>query len=219
MQISLNPKQFVPMWFLGEPKNIKLSLTMTEPGPVEINFFDLQIEDQKRILNDLFTGVLTSDVRFDELLKAFKDRQKQVEKVVEKPAPLQEKPVTETSAKPRKPYVRVEDQIDIKAKSLVKGSFPAIRSALHQDGTDIRLIRKVYEYEQQKKRPRKSVIDWLGEKLRKVEKDLAVKLESVSEKQKPKPSRDIADMYEVVDEDEEVVNFVIDNSTNNETIE
>lgn len=66
MKIKLS--EFGPtMWFLGEPKKLVLSLTFKNPGPVDIEFAQLNSVDQNKLLKAIRTGIIESDVSFHEL--------------------------------------------------------------------------------------------------------------------------------------------------------
>lgn len=217
MELSLNPKRPLPMWFLGKPKEIKVSLTMVNPGPVEVDFSSLERGEQEKVLIGLKDGVLTSDVPFQELYKYWKETEpKKEEKEAEEKIVEQQQDVPILPKAKSQGPITVEDKLDHRADIIVERSFPAVRTALKN--ADIRLIRKVYQREEKKLHPRVSVLNWLMKKLRKHETEVATQLRKVQEANK-KPPRKITNMFEIVEDESEVVELIIDRTQKNETIE
>ena len=221
MQVKLS-KRGPAMWFLGEPRKIKYSLNFAEPGPIKVDFGKLEIEEQRKLLIDLYNKVIETDSSLEELRETYNNNQS-TKLAKEQPAAVKEyldkqkaikKVAREIGDKEKK---RKEgDKFNERCDYLSKKSLRVIK-ATTQNEADIKFVRALLSREEEKKKPRGSVCDYLKERVRKLQQDLIIRLNSEGEETQVPLEKDQFN-FDVHDEDQKVISFVIDNSKENETM-
>lgn len=190
MQITLTDLG-PPIWFLGEPKNLIVSLNFANPGPVELDFTKLERVHQQRVLLALQNGYLESDIPFQEIYECYTKSAPPAPKMVA-PDEIASAPVANTVAATTKLLAdqrlqieaeRQEKEEKIKEKCLLKlkGSVVAAVSNLVGE-EDPRYLRMLISYEQQGKN-RKMVIRKIRERIKRIEDGLAKKITKETEDQ------------------------------------
>lgn len=222
MQIKLTDNA-PPMWFLGQPGKIKISLNFTNPGPVEIDFSKLTHEEQKKILVDLQDGKISSDVDFASLYQQWATNKPSIpEPPTQVKEYLQHQKLSREQSKRLKATVdrqKREEKFQERVAYLSKKNAKSIRAAL-KDENDIRLVRALLDAELARKRIRASVKDFLEEMLRKLQKEIVINIESSENKPSihiPKhlvPEETIS--FDVVESEQEVIQFTPEDLINSE---
>lgn len=160
-----------PFWFLGEPRDIRVSLTMTDPGPIEVDFDALADVERTKIMADLQRGIVESDVPFPTLHEVCLRLQAPPPPSVEAEAHLAQQQRYEAAQKALKQQVAKEKKVkkfNERVDYLSKLGVRAVRAAL-QDESDIRLLRAIREKEALKKRPRKSLMNFIEDKIKRIQ--------------------------------------------------
>lgn len=165
MQLKLTDRG-PSMWFLGEPKNLIVSLTFVNPGPVEIDFDSLDEGQQNKILIGLRDGALESDAPFQQLYQTWaKER-------VTTPPPNQELQTTSPSPT-QKEMSKLEAQVQQREQRfqercdyLLTQSVRAIQVGLRNEDS-IAFLQRMVQAELQGKR-RKGLLTFLKEKIKRL---------------------------------------------------
>lgn len=185
MQIQLNVDAS-PMWFLGEPKNIVLSLNYQQPGPVEVDFDELEESLQKKLLISIRDGIIISDISFQNLYQVWlKSRPTVEETPPEDPqAAMREaiaRQAAERVAKREKELREKEEKFQKRCRQITEQSLRALKTMINEE-KDERTVRHVLAIEEQEKQ-RSMVIRFLHEKLRQIEAKRARDIERKTKKQ------------------------------------
>lgn len=168
MQISLGATN--PMWFL---LSRGLNLSISAPGPLEVDWASLSTEEKKQILYGLQWGHIKTDLTTEAIAKITLDvsaRASELEKVA---APV----VATTPNKPTEPYITIDGAVLIPEKVIL---FPnkRLRIVVEELNTgDLRFLRHMLELEAKGKK-RSKVLGILHKKLE------ALQAEVVSEVKK-----------------------------------
>lgn len=177
MQVTLTDMG-PPMFFLGDPRNLILSLSFANPGPVELDFDSLERIQQQKILSALQNGHLESDIPFQELYEGFS-------KSAPPKAPTPISPVADKIIETTKMLAEQRSELQSKRQEkeeklkekciyhLSKGSTWAIKSLSHEE--DPRYLRMLLATEQAGAN-RVSVLVKIKTRLKRVETELAVKI-------------------------------------------
>lgn len=184
MRLQLAPKG-PPVWFLGEPRKIRVSLSFQTPGPVEIDFTTLTLKEQKQVLHSLRLGHITSDVPLAELLSLHEQTQPKEAP----PPPVQQylaKQEKENTAalllKQKATKEQKDQQLAERCAYLVKQSVKAIKAVVSKS-EDTRFLRVLLTAEKEAK-ARATVVSYIEEQIRKVQYEVALKMEQAA-KQPP----------------------------------
>ena len=207
------------MWFLGSPDKIKVALTIKNPGPVDVNFSELDEQEQKKVLLGLKNRILECDSSFEDLYKIYKAVQvKQVEEV-EKTEEVrrflerqQEREEENKILKVEAQYQKRKDKIRDRSAYLTNKSNKAIQSALSKEN-DIDMFRAMLDLENMRKRPRVSVVNYLQEHIRKFEAQIIASIENDKRQIRGLPR---GEDFIIIEDDGEEIELVIDNSPENE---
>jgi hypothetical protein len=179
MQIYLNlAEDGPPFWFLGDPKRLTVSLTYQEPGPIEVEFSNLTMPDQKKILQSIQAGQIESNVPWADMYVEY-------EKVFSKAAPVRIEP-QEPTPKPTG-AVQAIPSVDLrvakeaafqeKCQKIVKEKLSQLKESLKKE-KDIRTLRTIRDLELQKKSPRTSVVNFINLELRKLQSGIIEEIEN-----------------------------------------
>jgi hypothetical protein len=170
------------MWFLGDPKNIKISLNFKEKGPVEVDFSALPLSEQQQILLSLQQGTITSDTAFQDLLAHFRKQQ-------EKEAPKPVAPVVQKVDEKEKELEAIkaaaqerQNQIEKKCKKMAKQSMRALQASIEKE-RDVKVLRSFMEVEKANK-DRETILRLLETRIRECQKEVVLEIEA-EKKNKP----------------------------------
>jgi hypothetical protein len=176
MQIELIQGQ--AMWFLGEPQKLKVSLTLANPGPISLDFNLLNKIEQKQVLLGIRGGKIRSDISFDELFQEYNKEilesppPPEVKKYLDKQASVQDHQKQTKAVKQEKERrQKIQERCDYLKKQTIRG----VKSVLSKE-KDIRLLRAFLEIERKNKN-RVSVIEFVEQKIRKFQKEVAVNID------------------------------------------
>ncbi len=219
VELSLNVDK-CGMWFLGQPRQTKVSFTFASPGPTQIDFAKLEKQEQEHLLRALQTNKINSSVLFTDLYQIY------IEMHTKAPEPSQE--VTnylaatekqkehETALKQLKQREKREADLDSRCASIIKLSVRALKSCLAKE-QDVRILRKIRALELQKgpQKSRRSILDFLDERIRKLTMDYQEQI--VKELEKSANSKPLVDpykpydkiSYEVEETEEDVIQFAL----------
>lgn len=207
MQIKLS-QLGPPMWYLGEPKNIRVSLTFSKPGPVEIDFASFTKEEQVKVLVGIRDGQLESDVTFQELYHQWANHQPAVPPEPDNPyiEPIQAR-LNEARLKLEASRREKEDKGKQRCLYLLAKSVRAIKAAITSI-TDRQLIHMMLLTEKAGK-ARKGVTAALEKKMRqlivKEQMSVAKKVSKATKAQlKQDPAKETI-VFDVVESEQETV--------------
>jgi hypothetical protein len=209
MQIKLR-EYGPPMWFLGEPKAIKLSLTYLKPGPENIDFEKLTLQDQAHILRGIRDEIVEVDTPYEVLHKQYTNNIPPMA-VPPQPAVQAAQPVAQET--PKESIVEIrrekEEKFQRRCEHISKQSARVLKAALK--GTeDIRLARQVLHLETLG-RNRTSVRDYLKGLIQKLQGEVTLKMK---ESESEKPLKNVIPVdplgYEVIEEDQETVTIAVE---------
>lgn len=221
IQLQLNLEK-VSMWFLGDPKDVKVSLNFANSGPVDVDFLTLSDSEQIKILNDIQRNVLFCNMSFQDLYQVYlrgktptpekttisesMDTEVQIEVLpVPKDKPPSDKPIYIVDDEKIKKVFQKRTE---KCKELVKQSFKQLKVSLEKE-KDISILRDLRKIEEEKKKPRKAILSLIEEELKKRGlKNLEVI--KTEESLKNKPSDPLSYDQVVIESDEEIVFFSAD---------
>lgn len=172
IKLSFNMDSKRGLWYLGAPRPApKLILSSVEPGPIDVNFKGLTLEEQAHVLNGIQRGDIMADMSFDSLYQHY------VNSLPPEPeAPPEVKSYLETVEQKREEVrtlkkaakeSKKEDDIKARCASITKQSVKALKYLIRQE-QDIRVLRTLLVLETQKpaKKQRASIVDLLNEKIR-----------------------------------------------------
>jgi hypothetical protein len=193
-----------PMWFIGVKPNIKVALTFMEPGPVEIDLDTLTQEEATHILLGVSEGKLESSVLYKDLYTYY------INRFATSKEPSLQQPVTQTTSssivnKTAFEQKKTEDEVIIKkCQSLAKQSVRVVKSTLSRE-TNFRMIKLMQKIEQENQN-RRSVIDFLNEKIERVNKQV------ISEVERAATTPTVIDPYQPYDK----INFEVEEAIEQE---
>jgi hypothetical protein len=216
IQIRLTEHTLVPVWFLGDPGNLKVSLNYKEPGPVLLDFTLLTSPEQKSLLGALQKGVIETEAEFNDLYSIYVDQQspppalpEPSEEVKEYLDKVEEHKKVEQQQKAQKKQVKIEQKFAEKCEFLHKKSLRALKSALK--GTpDTRLLQTLLRMEKNRKKPRVGHLKYLTEKLGKVHEQINLKIANTTPVDPRLVQRKETMSFDVVELDQEEVTVDLD---------
>lgn len=198
--ISIQPDSNLAMWFLGpNSKEIQVSLTFENPGPVEIDFEELCVQEQQQVLRDLKMRKIKSSVKYDDLFANFAAKYKPK---LSQPKNEQQVALLKKIEEHKQRQMKVEERINY----LLKQSTRAIKATL-KDEKDSKVLRMVQQLEQ-KGRHRKLVLVYLQERLNRMQEQI------IAQVNKPKKTyvqaaRKERISYDVVESEQEIIKFSV----------
>lgn len=201
MQITLTDLG-PPIWFLGDPKNLIVSLSFANPGPVELDFGKLEKLQQQRLLSAIQNGHLESDISFQELYEEYtKSYPPQPPVVAEDTSPA--KQAMEQRLQIEAERQEKEEKLKEKCISKLKGSVAAAVSNLTGE-EDVRYLRMLMSYEQADKN-RKGVIRAIRDRIKRIENGLSKRIIKEVEEQISNMKSETDEMVVVESEQRTVV--------------
>lgn len=201
------------MWFLGNPRpNPTIALTFSEPGPVEIDFEELNDAEKAHILTSVRLGKIETNVDYASLFNAYRKPEP-----VTVPEPTkQELQVTQLQKdlQAARQVLSERDKLEIslqaKCKYLVSKGVRSLKAALTKED-NIRVFKTILAMEQKKKIPRQSVILFLNEKIKQnqieVIKDIEKSADSPPLVDRFRPYDNIK--FEIEETDQEIIHFAM----------
>jgi len=210
MWIKLDQHNGPPIWFLGEPKKVKVSLTYQQPGPETIEFEKLSELEQKQILIGIQKKTLESDKSYMDLYNLYLQGQPKEE------APSQEVQTYLNKKKEKKvekkqlsvlaKREKQEQKFKSRCEHISKQTTRAIKAAIKNED-DLRLLRTLLQMELKNKN-RISVKDLLQEHIRKIQKEISIGIEKATT-DKPISLGTPREMfpYEILESESQVVHF------------
>lgn len=207
MQIWLNPDG-PPMWFLGEPKKIIVSLNYVEPGPVEVDFESLEETAQKQLLVGLRDGLVLSDKSFQDLYQVWLKSRPTVQEVTEDPQEqirlAVARQAAERVAQRQKLNQDKERKFEERCSYLSQQSVAALKTTVNNE-TDERVLHALLKIEEQGKQ-RTMVVRCIHDKLRRIEAQRAKDIEKETQRQiKANPQMKKTSPMSVVESDQETI--------------
>lgn len=175
MQIKLVSEK-VPMYFLGDPRNLILSLSCANPGPVELDFYGLTKILQQKVLIALKNGILESDKPFHEIYSDWAKLNPPVEKsetqiVHEENISLEMSQRLQREAKLREKEQKYQERLAY----LSTLGFNHLRNSVKND-TELRLFRTLLLMEENGKK-RSLNIKYLQHRIQVIEQKLEKEIE------------------------------------------
>lgn len=147
MQITLNTSSSA-MFFLGDPKNLLLSLSYSNPGPVELDFESLDRNLQQKILLAVRNEVLNSDVPAEDLYKIWSKDIVVAQKTESKAPPTQAEIQVQQRMELEMRRKEKEDKFLARCDSILRAGKRAVSSELAENPEDSRLARTLLQMEQ-----------------------------------------------------------------------
>jgi len=207
-----------PMWFF-QGSGYDIHLTFANPGPAEVDFEVLSDPDQQYLVSSVHSGSVESSVPIHVLLRIVSQKKaEEVKEMEEQASPevvsyiqemenkkVQQK-LLEVAAKQEEKQARFEEQ----CKTVVKGSWKAIRDYLAGKGEDTTLLLALLKYEQEGKN-RNSVKALLQDKLKNIRHKKILEAEGEF-KNLPEVVGDVKEkvVYNVDDEEGQMIDFLPD---------
>jgi hypothetical protein len=170
-----------PFFFLGDPDKLVLSLTFQDPGPKEVDFSQLSIPDQKKVLAHVLAEQVEANTPYDDLFGEYQtifSQSAPAEPETQTPAgePAQEPAGADHKLKIPKNYLDKEEKFQAKCKKLVKKSLKGLKAELTK-ANNARMLRVVRDLELKKKSPRVSVLNFIEIELRKLDRAIIESIE------------------------------------------
>lgn len=199
-----------PFYFIGDPKRLILSLTFEDPGPSPLEFSDLSLIDQKKILIAIRMEHIEADVPYGELVAEY-------EKLFSKEAPVAPSPPAPTPepagamAPPtqKSTYEEAEGLFQESCKKIVKQKIKDLKVSLKNE-SDLRKLRTIRDLELKKKSPRVSVVNFINLELRKLQAAIVEEIQNggnVVEIEAEPPSTKETFVSDVVESEETTVHL------------
>lgn len=160
-----------PMWFLGEPRKLIASLNMQNPGPIELDFDNLGLLDQMRVLTAMKNGAITGDPAFEVLYAEWSKKNKSTPKSSDTTATDQAKAVVDSRLRVEVARTEKETKFQERVTWALGQSIKGLKNII-QNCDDLRFLREVLKAEQVGK-GRKTVIRWIRERLTRFERVIA----------------------------------------------
>lgn len=170
MQIKL-AEDGPPMWFLGEPRNLIVSLTGENPGPIELDFYKLGTMDQMRVLTAMKNGEVEGDPSFEDLYAEWSKKSKHTPPQQNPPANAVAEAIINSRLKTEVTRTEREAKFQERCDWAVTQNIKSLKSLI-QNSDDIRFLRTILQAERTGK-GRKTVIRWITERLNRFEKVVA----------------------------------------------
>jgi hypothetical protein len=196
--VSIDENSNLAMWFLGpNPKQIRVALTFENRGPVEIDFDEVSEVERKQLLRDIGAGKILSSVKYDVLRDHYRGQQK------EPPTPTEEKKVIlmEKIQKHQAKQAKIEERINY----LLKQSARSVKSALKKEKSAT--ILHAFRRREQTGKARKGILSFLDEKIKRIQEEAVKKSNANRMKQLIPKQFGGTDQYNVVESEQEIVQF------------
>jgi hypothetical protein len=159
-KISISLGNKVGVWFLGDPKQLKVFLSVEQPGPLEINTEDYTLQEQMHIVLSVGNGSIVTETPYDLLANEY--NQKLVPQVA--PTPI-ESPKPEEK---KKRYVPSEyEKLHKNCKKVLAQGVRAVKSFVITN-ENIKILQILKGLESQGKK-RASLLSFLEERLKSYE--------------------------------------------------
>ena len=203
MKVEISLKESGPaFWFLGEPKNVKVSLNFSSPGPVQVDFKALTDLEQKKLLGSLQRGEISCDTDFQELYEVYLRQLPQKEET--QPQQQAKKPIGKTK----------EERLLEKCAALIKKPSKTVKEET-KDSKNVKMFRLLKKLEEERPKPRVRLLDYLEKQVRKFQKEVALKIDKSLEEP---PLRNVVPaetlQFDVLESEQETVQL----DPNNEVI-
>ena len=167
-----------PFYFLGDPKRLILSLTYENPGPSPIEFSNLSLIDQKKILIAIRMEQLEADVPYGDMVTEYqKFFSKEAPVGITPPAPVQEPAGAVVQLDPPRTFEQLEAKFQESCKEIVKQRITKMKVSLKNE-SDFRKLRTIRDLELKKKSPRVSVVNFINLELRKLQASLVEEIQN-----------------------------------------
>ena len=165
-----------PMFFLGDPRDLILSLSLYEPGPVDVDLDKLDRVCHQKLLVAIKNKVLSSDVPFSELYSAFLAKYPPAGPSPEQTAEAQRAAMlVQARLRRESRMVEQEDKFQEKCAFLSRQKVGAMKSSLKGE-KDLRIFRTLLHIEESGKQ-RKGVLSYLLKKIHQLELEIIHKAE------------------------------------------
>jgi len=202
-----------PFWFLGDPKNLLVSLTYQDPGPASVDFSQLTQLECRKICMDIQRGKLECDIPFNKLAAEYdKFFRRDPTTTPEAGSARKKRTGVDKALKIAGVREKQEEKFQKRCKMIAKQSIRALRAAL-KDEKDMRLLRKVRDLELEKRSPRPTVLDLIELQVQKLQLNVATNIEKnagsveIEAESPPKKETFVSD---VIESDKEIVQFTPD---------
>jgi len=230
MQVELH-ESGPPFWLLGSPSNTILHLTFASPGPVELDYSKLSPEDQSQLLMALQQEKILTSVPFEELHREW------LQNRPEAPVPppdVKEYLDQERAVKEQERRLKIQAGHEEKERkfhercSFLSGkNARSVKSALAGE-KDLRLLRNIRKLEQAKKKPRIGVMDYLTDRIKKLQVEVVHNIEDktsdtpimIATKHESVVYKGKTIQFDVVESEQETVEFLqsdLDEASNKES--
>lgn len=168
VKVQLN-KKGPPMWFLGEPRKIILSLNFTNPGPKIIEFKELEPCLRTKLMDDIQRGLIDANVDYAVLFKEHNSLNRPQDIALPKLPPVQNSQPTKiidrvTFDEAMRKAEICEDKLSQKCMFILKNGIQGVKAALSTE-VDLKCLRKLAVLERTGKK-RKGVLNLLKEKIK-----------------------------------------------------
>jgi hypothetical protein len=175
MQVKLTDPA-VPMFFLGDPRDLAVSLTLYEPGPVEVDPDKLDKVYHQKLLVAIKNRVISSDIPFEELYSAFLTKYPPVGPTPEQTAEAQKAAMLIQARLRRDTRMKEqEDKLQERCLFLHKQGIIAMKSSLKEE-KDLRVFRTLLHMEEAEKK-RKGTLAYLHKKIHQIELEIIKRAE------------------------------------------
>jgi len=194
------------IWMLGERDNIIVNLNFVNTGPVEVDFDQLDEGGQKKVLDSVHRGEISSDVSFEDLYKHWNSLNVQKAKTKEEVVKVEKETAAALYLKEKAEKDKKEDE---KIEFILTGSIAAVRTSIKKE-KDTRFLRKMLKKEQETKN-RTNIVKHIESRIVSAEEKIADKLRKTKVKltKHEKAVLDNADrlasVFDVVESDEETI--------------
>ena len=208
MQVKLVEGK-VPVFFLGDPRNLILTLSCAEPGPVELDFNNLPKVLQQRVLIALRDGVLEAERPFHEIFADWNTANPPVAKSQAQVAHEENISFEMQQRMQREAKIREkEEKLQSRCGYLSTLSYIQLRTSVKKE-TDLRLLRTLLHLEENGK-GRELNIKYLVKKIKTIELKLEREIEKKTNEQlktlKVKSSKDpLAEKFTVVESEKKTI--------------
>jgi len=210
MNIKIKLSELGPMmWFVGEPKDPNLiRLSQEEPGPLLVDFDSLGQKEAKKVVVGLRDGTIAADIEFEKLKDFY--HKKFLPQAPTKDLPVEQDPTYDAREQKLMLARKKDEDMRKRCGYLIQKGIRAIKAALAKE-TDMRVLKICLTLETDKKenKQRQSVIDFLKEKMVKIQEErLQEAMEAASQQPSFDPQRPYAKLDIKVEEtDQEIVAF------------
>lgn len=165
VKVSLGEKN--GMWFIGEPRQIKLVLSAEQPGPVEVETLSLNQSEHLHLVLSVGSKTVITDSTYEILAGEYNSRFFPAEPAAQ-PVPPRKR------GKPKGTKVNGHEMVVARCRKLLKSGVRAVKSAMISS-ENIKMLQILRDLEM-KGQHRVSLLDFLNERIKVYENSLAAKL-------------------------------------------